>query len=96
MGCFDRLPRPRAHEKSFRKNYIGWQLASGRKKSERTQYRAHFESDAIDILLPYWRLVSTKEKATFELQSQNRLTLWIVAKIHYSDFQTEQKQSVIN
>lgn len=55
-----------------------------------------FESDTIDTGFLYRQLVRMTEKIAFELRSQNKLTGCISIKIRYSDFQTEQKQSVIN
>lgn len=55
-----------------------------------------FESDTIDTGFLYRQLMRMTEKIAFELRSQNKLTGCIAVKIRYSDFQTEQKQSVIN
>ncbi|HUZ61827.1 MAG TPA: DNA polymerase IV [Hanamia sp.] len=55
-----------------------------------------FESDTIDTAFLQRQLVRMTEKIAFELRSQNKLTGCISIKIRYSDFQTEQKQSVIN
>ena len=55
-----------------------------------------FESDTIDTAFLQRQLVRMTEKIAFELRSQNKLTGCIAVKIRYSDFQTEQKQSVIN
>ncbi|HEY5463236.1 MAG TPA: DNA polymerase IV [Hanamia sp.] len=55
-----------------------------------------FESDTIDTGFLYRQLVRMTEKIAFELRSKNKLTGCISIKIRYSDFQTEQKQSVIN
>jgi DNA polymerase-4 len=55
-----------------------------------------FESDTIDTSFLERQLVRMTEKIAFELRSHNKLTGCIAVKIRYSDFQTEQKQSVIN
>lgn len=55
-----------------------------------------FESDTIDTLFLQRQLIRMTEKIAFELRSKNKLSGCISIKIRYSDFQTEQKQSVIN
>jgi DNA polymerase-4 len=55
-----------------------------------------FDSDTIDISFIKKELVRMTEKIAFELRSQNKLTGCISVKIRYSDFQTAQKQSLIN
>ena len=55
-----------------------------------------FESDTINTEFLYRQIVRMTEKIAFELRSQNKLTGCISVKIRYCDFQTEQKQSVIN
>lgn len=55
-----------------------------------------FESDTIDTLFLQRQLIRMTEKIAFELRSKNKLSGCISIKIRYSDFRTEQKQSVIN
>jgi DNA polymerase-4 len=81
-----------------------WRRANGIDESPVTPYREQksisteetFDTDTIDIAFIHSKLVNMTQKIAFELRQQNKLTGTISVKIRYANFDTVNKQCLIN